>query len=40
MILTALKQYGMIMADNGSSMFLTGTTDMRWNNVISATCIR
>jgi len=31
-ILTALKQYGMIMADNGSSMFITGTTDMRWNN--------
>jgi hypothetical protein len=31
-ILTALKQYGAIMADNGSSMFLTGTTDMRWNN--------
>jgi len=31
-ILTALKQYGMIMADNGSSMFLTGTTDLRWNN--------
>ena len=31
-ILTALKQYGAIMADNGSSMFITGTTDMRWNN--------
>ncbi|MGC2107927.1 MAG: hypothetical protein WA655_00325, partial [Candidatus Korobacteraceae bacterium] len=31
-ILTALKQYGMIMADNGSSMFLTGTPDARWNN--------
>jgi hypothetical protein len=31
-ILTALKQYGAIMADNGSSMFLTGTPDMRWNN--------
>ncbi len=31
-ILTALKQYGAIMADNGSSMYLTGTTDSRWNN--------
>jgi hypothetical protein len=31
-ILTALKQYGAIMADNGSSMFITGTTDNRWNN--------
>jgi hypothetical protein len=31
-ILTALKQYGMIMADNGSSMFITGTPDLHWNN--------
>jgi hypothetical protein len=31
-ILTALKQYGMIMADNGSSMFLGGTPDNRWSN--------
>jgi len=31
-ILTALKQYGMIMADNGSSMFITGDPDNRWNN--------
>jgi hypothetical protein len=31
-ILTALKQYGAIMADNGSSMFITGTPDLRWNN--------
>ena len=31
-ILTALKNYGMIMADNGSSMFLTGAPDSRWNN--------
>lgn len=31
-ILTALKQYGAIMADNGSSMFITGTPDSRWNN--------
>jgi len=31
-ILTALKQYGMIMADNGSSMFITGDPDKRWRN--------
>ncbi|HEV2178189.1 MAG TPA: hypothetical protein VGW33_13465 [Terriglobia bacterium] len=31
-ILTALKNYGMIMADNGSSMFLGGDPDNRWNN--------
>lgn len=31
-ILKALQQYGMIMADNGSSMFITGDPDPRWNN--------
>jgi hypothetical protein len=31
-ILTALKNYGMIMADNGSNMFLSGAPDDRWNN--------
>jgi hypothetical protein len=31
-ILAALKQYGMIMADNGSSMYITGAPDDRWNN--------
>jgi hypothetical protein len=31
-ILTALKQYGMIMADNGTSLFLSGDPDDRWNN--------
>jgi hypothetical protein len=31
-ILKALKQYGMIMADNGSSMYISGTPDDRWNN--------
>jgi hypothetical protein len=31
-ILTALQQYGMIMADNGSSMFISGDPDNRWNN--------
>jgi hypothetical protein len=31
-ILTALKQYGMIMADNGSSMYISGAPDSRWDN--------
>lgn len=31
-ILNALKQYGMILADNGSAIFITGTPDSRWNN--------
>jgi hypothetical protein len=31
-ILTALKTYGMIMADNGSPMYLSGAPDNRWNN--------
>src|SRR5208283_5541807 len=31
-ILTALQQYGMIMADNGSSIFISGAPDYRWDN--------
>lgn len=31
-ILRALKRYGMIVADNGSDFFLTGTADSRWND--------
>ncbi len=31
-ILNAMKKFGLIMADNGSSMFITGTPDDRWNN--------
>ncbi len=31
-ILNALKKYGMIMADNGSNMYLSGTPDDRWDN--------
>jgi len=31
-ILQALKQYGMIMADNGSSMYISGAPDDRWSN--------
>jgi hypothetical protein len=31
-ILTALKKYGMYVADNGSSWFISGSTDSRWND--------
>jgi hypothetical protein len=31
-ILTALKTYGMILADNGSAWYLSGAPDDRWNN--------
>ena len=31
-ILNALKKYGMIMADNGSSMYISGAPDSRWDN--------
>jgi hypothetical protein len=31
-ILAALKQFGMIMADNGSSMYVSGDPDNRWSN--------
>jgi len=31
-VLTALKRYGMIVADNGSSWYITGAPDPRWSN--------
>src|SRR5437773_2949345 len=31
-ILNALKKYGMILADNGSAIFISGAPDDRWNN--------
>ncbi|HEY1462775.1 MAG TPA: hypothetical protein VGF44_05100 [Terriglobales bacterium] len=31
-ILTAMKKYGLIMADNGSSMYISGAPDDRWDN--------
>lgn len=31
-ILTALKHYGMFVADNGASWFISGAPDNRWNN--------
>jgi len=31
-IFRAMQKYGLIVADNGSDMFITGTFDTRWNN--------
>jgi hypothetical protein len=31
-VLTALKRYGMILADNGSPMYITGAPDSHWND--------
>ena len=31
-IFRAMQTYGLIVADNGSDMFITGTMDARWNN--------
>lgn len=31
-ILTALKHYGMFLADNGGAWFISGTPDPRWND--------
>ena len=30
-ILEGLKRFGMIVADNGSNWFITGSVDPRWN---------
>jgi hypothetical protein len=31
-ILAAMKKYGLILADNGSSMYISGAPDERWDN--------
>ena len=31
-VLTTLKRYGMILADNGSPWYLSGVPDSRWND--------
>jgi hypothetical protein len=31
-IFRAFKRHGLILADNGSDMYITGTMDARWNN--------
>ena len=37
-IITALRDYGIILADNGSSGGLAGTPDARWNDDLR--CLR
>jgi hypothetical protein len=34
-ILRALKKYGMMVADNGSDFFLSGTADARWDDAVN-----
>jgi hypothetical protein len=31
-VFRAMQRYGLILADNGSDMYITGTMDARWNN--------
>jgi hypothetical protein len=31
-IAAALKQYGVIVADNGSNWYISGTSDRRWSD--------
>ena len=31
-ILTAMMEYGLILADNGASWFISGAPDPRWDN--------
>ena len=31
-IFRAMQTHGLIVADNGSDMFVTGSSDSRWNN--------
>lgn len=31
-VFRAMKRYGLIVADNGSDMYVSGTMDARWNN--------
>jgi hypothetical protein len=33
-IFRAMQRYGLIVADNGSDMYITGTLDARWNNSV------
>ena len=33
-IFRAMQRYGLIVADNGSDMYVTGTMDPRWNNSV------
>ncbi|GEM87186.1 hypothetical protein [Meiothermus granaticius] len=39
-ILRALKKYGLILADNGSSWFISGAPDERWDNDVLVSQLR
>jgi len=38
-VIQAMRDYGIILADNGSSGFIVGTPDARWNDLDLA-CIK
>jgi hypothetical protein len=33
-VVVAMKRYGLMYADQGSSMYVTGTSDPRWSGVL------
>jgi hypothetical protein len=33
-VFRAMKRYGLIVADNGTDMFISGAFDLRWNNIV------
>jgi len=35
-ILTALKEYGMILSDNGGNWYVSGSVDSRWSGTLPA----
>lgn len=39
-ILRAMKEYGMMLADNGSDFYFSGTADARWNDSVNDTLKR
>ena len=39
-IFRAMKKYGLIVADNGSDMYISGTFDTRWNNDVLNPALR
>ena len=39
-ILTALKTYGMILADNGANWYISGVPDSRWDDSLLVTSLR
>jgi len=39
-IFTALKRYGLILADNGSNWYISGSPDPRWDDDMLVTAFR